>query len=196
MSWRDAPLYVEAHDLARWVLERAASWPPERDRLLAPPLAAAACDLVTEVALALTFPHSRARHLERADHAIVRVRTLLRLARDLALISAGGLRFAAGRLQVIGRMVGGWRKRVERRDRQEVDHNEIQGTGRQRREARDPRWQLLERGTERAVGVPEQERPEDSEREPGLPRVAPRRPEPAAGPVSPRPRAGPSPAVG
>ena len=183
MSWRDAPLYVDAHDLARWVLERTSSWPPERDRLLGLPLASAACELVCEVSLALTFPHGRPRHLERADRALVRLRVLLRLARDLALVSSGGHRFAAGRLRVIGRMIGGWRKRVDRRDRRPAPagEHEIQGTGRQRREARDPRWLLQERGTTCAVGVPEQEPPEEPDPESGLPRVAPRRPNPRPG---------------
>jgi hypothetical protein len=117
MSWRDAPLYVEAHDLARWVIERTNAWPMDRDRHLGTPLVSAACDLVIEVSLSLTFPASRRLHLEAADEAIVRVRSLLRLARSQNLISAGGLRHAAGRLQVIGRMVGGWRKRVEKPSR-------------------------------------------------------------------------------
>lgn len=112
MTWRDAPLYVETHDLARWVVERAGSWATRGDAPLGPLLTAAACDLVTAIALALTFPQDRPRHLEEADRAIVRLRILLRLARDTGLLSAGGLRFASGKLQVAGKMVGGWRRRA------------------------------------------------------------------------------------
>ena len=83
MSWRDAPLYVEAHDLAVWVVGRAASWRQPGARCLAPRIAGAACDLVDAVALALTFPPSRAAHLERADASIVVLRTELRLAEQL-----------------------------------------------------------------------------------------------------------------
>lgn len=115
MSWHEAPLYVDAHDLASWVIERANAWPPERERHLASLVVGAACDLVTAVSLALTFPATRTRHLEAADYLIVRLRTLLRLAQSLKLLSPGGLRYAAGRLQEIGRMVGGWRKRVAKR---------------------------------------------------------------------------------
>lgn len=113
MNARETPLYVDAHDLARWVISRARSWPPERQGHMAPLIVAAACDLVTAVSLALTFPASRWEHVEQADRSIVRLRTLLRLARDLNLLSAGGLRFAAGRLQVIGRMIGGWKKKLK-----------------------------------------------------------------------------------
>ncbi len=111
MSWRDAPLYVEAFDLSRWVAERAATWP---HRPLARLATASACELVSAVSLALTFPARRPRHLETADENIVRLRALLRLAAALGCLSAGGLRYATGRLAAIGRMVGGWRKRLER----------------------------------------------------------------------------------
>lgn len=110
MSWHDAPLYVESHDLGRWVIEKASSWPT--DAHLGALVTAAGCDLVTAISLALTFPSRRAEHLYDADRSIVRLRTLLRLAKDLNLISPAGLRFAHGRLRTIGRMVGGWRKRV------------------------------------------------------------------------------------
>ncbi len=113
MSWRDAPLYVEAHDLAAWLVARAATWRQPAAACLAPRIAGAACDLVDAVALALTFPIRRAAHLERADASIVVLRTELRLAEQLDVVSARGLRFACERLRTIGRMVGGWRKRVD-----------------------------------------------------------------------------------
>lgn len=115
MSWRDAPLYVEAHDLAAWLVERAATWNKPGAACLAPRIAGAACDLVDAIALALTFPTSRSSHLARADTEIVVLRTDLRLAERLGVVSADNLRFACDRLRAIGRMLGGWRKRVDGR---------------------------------------------------------------------------------
>ena len=112
MSWRDAPLYVESHDLARWLHERTREWPAARP--LRRRLSGASCDLLEAVSLALTFPGERREYLKRADAAIVRVRVLLRLTRDLGQLSPGGVRYASGRLREIGRMVGGWIRRVER----------------------------------------------------------------------------------
>ncbi len=114
MSWRDAPLYVEAFDLSLWVSERTGAW---SHGPMARLTTEAACELLTAVSLALTFPARRAVDLERADAGIVRLRMQLRLAEHLGLISAGGLRHAATRLGAIGRMVGGWRKRLDRGDR-------------------------------------------------------------------------------
>ncbi len=115
MSWRDAPLWLEAHDLARWIIERVDSWSEERASHLGPLLTQGACELVEATALVLTFPKTRGSDLRAADRAIVRLRSRLRLAKELALISPGGLRFAEGRLRAIGKMVGGWQKRWNRR---------------------------------------------------------------------------------
>ena len=111
MSWRDAPLYVEASDLARYVLDRAAGWTDAAGPLLAPAVTEAALALVDGVALALTFPETRPTHLDEADRAVVRLRERLRLACALGLLSGGALRHTAGRLTVIGRNIGGWRRR-------------------------------------------------------------------------------------
>ncbi len=127
MSWRDAPLYIEAHDLARWVLERTGSWPATSP--LQTRLSQAACDLLEAVSLALTFPLQRATFLRLADGAVVRIRVLLRLARDLGMVSTSGVRFAAGRLRIIGRMLGGWRKRVERSRLPPAEDLSSQGAG-------------------------------------------------------------------
>ncbi|MCB9765615.1 MAG: four helix bundle protein [Alphaproteobacteria bacterium] len=115
MSWRDAPLYVRCHDLARWLLERCAA--PAMPAAPGDVLAGDVQVLLSAVSLALTFPAERAEHLARADRAAVRLRVTLRLARDLGGLSAGAHRYAAGELDQIGRMLGGWRKRWRKKAR-------------------------------------------------------------------------------
>ncbi len=116
MSPRNAPIYVRAHDLARWIhghtsLVRARSQPD-----LAAELDALSRRLVTETALALAFPVTRHEHQRRADEALVGLRVRLRLSRDLAATTAAQLRHASAELDAIGRMLGGWRRqwRIER----------------------------------------------------------------------------------
>jgi hypothetical protein len=116
VSWRDAPLYVHCHDLARQVLERfgpGRADPPQA--VLASRVCEAAADLLCWVSLALTFRPTRADDLTEADRALVRLRVQLRLALDLGELSAGGLRHLGGAMTEIGRMIGGWRKRVDGR---------------------------------------------------------------------------------
>ncbi len=114
MSWREAPLYVAAADLVRWNLERQRTW---SDRFLADRLAETSCALLEAIALALTFPAIRPHQLRLADQGVVRVREQLRLATDLALLSARQRRFALGRLAELGRMIGGWRRSISLRNR-------------------------------------------------------------------------------
>ena len=120
MSWRDAPLYVRCFDLARALLERAGGWSGPAGGLLREPIARAADELVCAVALALTFPRERGGHLAEADRSVVRLRERLRLARELGLLSAGAHRLATTELADIGRMIGGWRRRVEDSERRQA----------------------------------------------------------------------------
>lgn len=112
MSWRDAPLHVEATSLCQDVLTRSSSWAGPGAAPLAAPCAEAALALGEAVALALTFPEGRAAQLQAADEAVVRLRERLRLAGALGLLSPGALRQLTGQLSAIGRMVGGWRRRL------------------------------------------------------------------------------------
>ncbi len=108
MSWRDAPLYVACHDLVVWTAQACG---PDVVGLR---VTDCACTLLESVSLALTFPAGRALHLRDADRAVVRTRVLLRVAADTGVLGPRRARFALGQLVDIGRMIGGWRKRVER----------------------------------------------------------------------------------
>lgn len=121
MSWRDARLYVETFDVALWVTERVRTLPQDP---MSAELLGAAADLVDSASLALTFPADRADHLRRADEAIVRLRIRLRLAQSLGMLSEGGTRDALARLALIGKMVGGWRKRRGVRPRDSPESEE------------------------------------------------------------------------
>lgn len=112
MSWRDAPLYVEALALTDDLHARLEGWTPAQMALLGGAVAERARDLLDAVSLALTFPDERARELRRTDKAIVRLRLALRLATRRGWLSEGGARVLHGRLNACGRMTGGWRRRV------------------------------------------------------------------------------------
>jgi hypothetical protein len=109
------------------VIERARAWADLGERQLSARAVDAACGLVEAVSLALTFPAGRVGHLEAADWAVVRLRVLLRLAQELGYLSPGGLRFSSARLQAAGKMIGGWRKRMEPLDIEPIDLHGGQG---------------------------------------------------------------------
>jgi len=114
VSWHGAPLYVAAHDLARDVSARTEGWEQRGLPLaLSDRLVGAALELLCTLGCALTFPASRAADLLAADRALVSLRLQLRIARELGALSPGGARHLEGRMLEIGRMIGGWRKRVQ-----------------------------------------------------------------------------------
>lgn len=108
MSWRDAPLYIRAHDLARDLLPRLEgdTHPSLRHRM-----AADVQELLCEISLALSFVQGRHAHQRAADHAITRLKVLVRLARDLEVLDARAGRHVGTTLVKLGRMIGGWRRR-------------------------------------------------------------------------------------
>lgn len=108
MSWRDAPLYIRAHDLARDLLPRVADGP---EPVLRHRLAAEVQELLCEISLALSFVQGRRNHPHAADQCITRLKVLVRLARDLEVLTETGARHVGGELVELGRMIGGWQRR-------------------------------------------------------------------------------------
>ena len=106
MSWREAPLYIEVHDLTRRVLEWTPTWSDRGDPGPVATTRDQALALVDAVSLALTFPDGRLARLAAADASIVRVRMRLRLAHDRR--AARGGRAVGGR--GAARPAGGWRR--------------------------------------------------------------------------------------
>lgn len=109
----DAMLQDRCEDFARWLLTRVRAWPDNAARLLGEPLFAEARALLGATSLALAFRAERAAHLRAADEALGRLRALLRLAEtDPPLLDPTAVAEAAEQLTAIGRILGGWRKRL------------------------------------------------------------------------------------
>ena len=66
-------------------------------------------DLVTALTQA-AFSRDKPRTLETASDRVNSLRILLRLAKDIQLLSFDAYTYATSHLDEIGRMVGGWRK--------------------------------------------------------------------------------------
>lgn len=102
------PLYVDAHRLAREVLEAVGGSADPLPRRLAEDT----LTLLDAVVLALKGfdPADRA---ERADEALVVLRAHLRLAVDLGIVPERRGVHLLEQADTIGRQLGGWRKRLD-----------------------------------------------------------------------------------
>ncbi len=114
MTWRRAPLYVRAHDLALWLGRHAAATSPPA-RPVADEVAGLARDLLTALSLALTFPSERKARQRDADAAVVALRVRVRLLADLGGATDAQARHAIEHIDEIGRMLGGWQLHAARR---------------------------------------------------------------------------------
>lgn len=105
-----APVVVgKAYDFALWLLPKVETFPRSHRFTIGERLSAQGLDvlvLLTEAA----YSSGKDDLLTQANRKINSTRLLLRLAKDLRLLSLDGYAFAAERLDEIGRMVGGWRK--------------------------------------------------------------------------------------
>lgn len=109
---QESPIFSKLHDLFAWLLQATARFPREQRFVLARRAMDKAFDLEDSL-VAASFDRENLRwHLQRADIALHGLRRTINLAADLKLISDGQYKHAAEMTAEIGRLLGGWAKRV------------------------------------------------------------------------------------
>ena len=108
---REAPLFAKTYDLVLWLDARTSAFPKHQRFGLAARIMGHAHDALEALTLALKG-FDKLDNVDRADRALALLRVQLRLATDLKLLRHRQLQFAIGRIEELGRMVGGWRKRL------------------------------------------------------------------------------------
>ncbi|MBN2494268.1 MAG: diversity-generating retroelement protein Avd [Deltaproteobacteria bacterium] len=111
MSDPSAPLFTRTYDLVLWLSERTESFPRSQRFGLAARIMAQAHGALESITLALRG-FDREDNVERADAALALLWVYLRLACDRKLVRRRQLGFAIERIEELGRMVGGWKKRL------------------------------------------------------------------------------------
>lgn len=105
----ELPIIQKTYDLLKWFSERVVRLPRvHRDGLGA--LVLARLNELFDVPLDAKYTRDRGTLLDRANVLVEQLRFRVRLAFDLRCLRATGYGFAAGELDAVGRMVGGWRE--------------------------------------------------------------------------------------
>ena len=102
----------KAYDLTLWILPKAQRLPQNYRHTLGQHLVTTALDLLASLVDAM-YETSKPAPLAEAVRHVNRLRYLIRLAKDLKLLTLDSHEFAARALDEIGRMAGGWRKAVK-----------------------------------------------------------------------------------
>lgn len=110
MAKVEPPVVVgKAYDFALWMLPKVEKFPRSYKFSVGDRLADGALDILSLLVEAGYTREKRAT-LEQVNRNVNVVRYLLRLAKDLRLLSQDAYAFASERLEEIGRMTGGWLK--------------------------------------------------------------------------------------
>jgi len=106
-----SPLFVKTYDFLLWLIPLTLKFPKSQRFLLAERLSKMALDFYDHVLEAVMEPERQEQHLDEADRLLTKLRLYLRLSYDLGCISSGQLEHAARRLDEIGRLIGGWKRK-------------------------------------------------------------------------------------
>jgi hypothetical protein len=110
-----APVAVaKAYDFVLWLFPKVEKFPRSFRFTVGDRLALTGLDFLMLLVEA-AYSANKEPVLEEANRKINGIRYLLRLSKDLRLLTVDSYGFAAERVDEIGRMVGGWRKSVARR---------------------------------------------------------------------------------
>jgi len=99
----------KTYALTRWLIPKIGAMPRAHRFTLGDRIYTHALDLLTALTQA-SFTREKSRPLESAASHVNSLRILLRLSKDLQLLSFDSYTYATSLLDEVGRMIGGWRK--------------------------------------------------------------------------------------
>ncbi|TAH48019.1 MAG: diversity-generating retroelement protein Avd [Chloroflexota bacterium] len=109
----ESPIYSKTYDLLLWLLPQAIKFPRAYRFTLAERVQRRALDFQeTLLAAGLANGALRAEKLREADLQLAQLRHTLRLCQDLKLLTLAQYEHAGGMVNEIGRLLGGWLKKV------------------------------------------------------------------------------------
>jgi 23S rRNA-intervening sequence protein len=108
---KQSPIFSKTYDFVAWLIPLTVKFPRQHRFVMAQALQQ---ETLRFQSLLIEAAHHR-RPLDvltAADAELDKVRTHLRLCRDLSLVSPGQYEHAAGMLVEMGRLLGGWQKSI------------------------------------------------------------------------------------
>ena len=113
---QQSPIFVKHYDLMAWLLPRTLAFPKSQRGVLARQLQTELFRIQNALVTAGTSDIPRSSLLE-ADRGLICLRTYLRLARELNLLSPGQFRHVSQLAAEVGKLLGGWQKKVVKNEK-------------------------------------------------------------------------------
>jgi hypothetical protein len=109
---QESPIYTRTYEFMTWLLPQATKFPRAHRFGLGERVIQRALDFQeTLIDAGMHTKIDRLNSLNQADRQLAHIKQLIRLCKDLELISLGQYEFAARLLVEIGRLLGGWKKK-------------------------------------------------------------------------------------
>lgn len=118
---KQSPIFVRTYDLLKWLLQATGKFPRSQRFVLARTVQWTILQFQERIIeagmVARRDPATALARLEQADLLLVKLRFYVRLCHDLGLLSDGQYAHVAGMMDEVGRLLGGWLKKVRPRAR-------------------------------------------------------------------------------
>ena len=108
---KESPIFSKTYDLVAWLIPVTIKFPRQQRFVMAAALQREALRF-QELLIEAAHQRQPRERLIAADAELDKLRTHLRLSRDLVLISPGQYEHAARLLVEVGRLLGGWQKSI------------------------------------------------------------------------------------
>ena len=110
----ELPLFAQWFDFLKWLLATTEKFPKRLRFTLTERIDNLALDVIEELVEARYTRH-KAEQLQAVNRKLERLRVLLRLAHEVAVLPHRGYEYASRSVDEAGRMVGGWIKQQQER---------------------------------------------------------------------------------
>jgi hypothetical protein len=115
MAIPDTPLFVKTHDFLLWLIRHTQRFPKHLRHSYTNKLEQTALNFQEAILMANAVRGAaRGEWLARGDGRLVCLRALLRLAFALQLLGSNQVKYAAERIDELGRLLGAWMKGTDR----------------------------------------------------------------------------------
>ena len=112
MQRDDSPIFSKTYDLLRWLIPLTLKFPRQQRFVLAQSLQQTVIGL-QETLIEAAYRQNPVNELRNADIQLAKLRFHFRLSHDLQLISTGQYQHVSQMLGEIGRLLGGWQKKLK-----------------------------------------------------------------------------------
>lgn len=110
----ETKIYTKTYDFILWLFPQTLKFPKSYRFILAQRIENAILDFLEDI-IEANAEADKLPFLKKADVKLEKLRTLVRLSKDFKFLSLKAYEHAAGELEEIGRMLGGWIKQNKHR---------------------------------------------------------------------------------